>query len=260
MNKSKFNKFIDGKGFYVALVVCLVGAGVATWAAVKSTLEDVTVLDNTESFTASEEQWDFQNIQNDLKDEESSSAVQDLETYQQQVLEVPSSSESSSQESTATANTEEVQEVLKKQDQSQVLEFVLPMSGDIINDYSNGELVKSKTLKDWRTHDGIDIKATVGSAVHSVEKGVVEDIYNDGLWGTVVEISHPDGHVSIYASLNEATTVKVGDKVAKGDVIGSVGDTAEAEIALDPHLHFAMKKDGEFVDPVLVASKENIIE
>ena len=256
MSNSKFHKFVDGKGFYVALAVCLVGAGAATWAAVRSTLEDVTVLDNSPSFTASEKQEDFQNIQKET-DYENSTTVPDLETYQQELLSEQSLSESSSPQSTVTVDTEEVQEVLMPQNEPQNSGFILPISGDILNDYSHGELVKSKTLKDWRTHNGIDIKASAGSEVAASADGVVDDIFSDGLWGTVMVISHSDGHQTIYSSLNENTLVNIGDTISQGQIIGSVGDTADAEIALDTHLHFEIMSDGEYIDPLMTISGEN---
>lgn len=260
MNKFSFKKFIDGKGFYAALAVCLIGAGAATWAAVKSTLEDVTVLDNSPSFTASEEkQENFQNIEKEIQ-YENSTTVPNIETYQQEKSKEQSLLENSSQDSTVTVDTEEVQEVLTSQDKPLNLEYILPVSGEVFNDFSHGELVKSKTLKDWRTHNGIDIKASAGTSVMAAANGVVKEISSDGLWGTVIKISHEDGKMTIYASLNDETTVKVGDKVSKGDIIGTVGDTAEAEIALDTHLHFEMMKDDEYIDPLITISGENTAE
>lgn len=264
MSKSGFKKFVDGKGFYVALAVCLVGAGAATWAAVRSTLQNVTVLDNSPSFTVGEEQeetvQDFpQNIQKEIE-YGNSAAVPDLETYSEEKSDELSLSENSSQDSTITVDTEETQEVLVSQDEPLNLEYILPISGSILNNYSNGELVKSKTLRDWRTHDGVDIKATIGTPVAAAADGVVEEIYKDGLWGTVIKLRHDDGAYTVYSSLGEEPTVQIGDDVEQGDIIGAVGDTADAEIALDSHLHFEMIKDGEYVDPLMAISGDNTDE
>lgn len=128
--------------------------------------------------------------------------------------------------------------------------YILPLEGEILNPYSGGELVKSQTLGDWRTHDGVDIKAQNATPVVAVASGTVESIVNDPMFGTTVTLLHPNGVSSIYSSLNEKVNVTEGQQVAAGDVLGSVGETAIGEIALETHLHFAMMKDGEFLDPI----------
>jgi len=267
-NESKFSKFLNGKGFYAALAVCLVGAGLATWAAVNSTLSGLNVTDapeDTSSFTASGEDWGFQDTpagvdqkdqpigQGDLTPPESLEGLKDSS-------EPSSSSQSASEPSKESSGTEDSQEVLTQPEQSAVLYYVSPISGEIFNDYSHGELVKSKTMNDWRTHDGIDISAALGTPVQAVADGNVIDISTDSMWGTVITIEHPDGIQSIYACLNEATTVAVGDAVTGGDIIGTVGAVPEAEVALESHLHFAVMQDGEYLDPVEVVDELQRIE
>lgn len=78
----------------------------------------------------------------------------------------------------------------------------------------------------------------------------METIENDPMFGTTITVLHPNGVSSIYASLNEKVNVSEGQQVAAGDVLGSVGETAIAEIALETHLHFAMTKDGQYLDPM----------
>ena len=70
------------------------------------------------------------------------------------------------------------------------------------------------------------------------------------MYGTTVRIEHPNGVVSVYQSLGEKVLVEAGQTVAQGEVIGSVGETALAEVALPAHLHFAMTRDGAFLDPL----------
>ena len=66
---------------------------------------------------------------------------------------------------------------------------------------------------------------------------------------TTVVISHGGGIESVYSNLAELPTVTVGQSVAQGDTIGSVGTTALAEAGEVYHLHFAMRADGQSVDP-----------
>lgn len=128
--------------------------------------------------------------------------------------------------------------------------FSIPLDGDIINEYSNGELVKSKTLGYWLTHDGVDIKAEANTAVMSAGEGVVYDVYDDTRWGTCIEIDHQNGVFSYYFGLANDIDVSKGDSVVTGQQIGSVGDTAEVESKEESHLHFAMKQNGEWIDPL----------
>lgn len=128
--------------------------------------------------------------------------------------------------------------------------FSEPLDGEVINEYSNGDLVKSKTLGYWLTHDGVDIKAELGTEVMSAGEGIVSDVYDDTRFGTCIEIDHQNGVVSYYFGLANDIDVSVGDSVVTGQRIGSVGDTAEIESKEEPHLHFAMKQNGEWIDPL----------
>lgn len=127
---------------------------------------------------------------------------------------------------------------------------VMPVNGDIINPFSDGELVKDETLGVWRTHDGVDIKADVGTPVKAMNKGTVTEIKEDPLWGNGIVIDHGSGVTGYYYSLSKAMNVVEGDHVNAGEVIGAVGDTAECEAAELSHLHFALKKNGSWIDPI----------
>ena len=129
----------------------------------------------------------------------------------------------------------------------------LPLEGEAIWDYSNGELVKSETLNLWQTHDGVDIAAEPGAEVKSAGEGVVLNVWEDPLWGICVSVDHGDGYVSSYCGLDVSVPVTIGQQVACGDIIGKVGNTAECECLLPSHLHFEVKKDGTYVDPMLFA-------
>lgn len=127
---------------------------------------------------------------------------------------------------------------------------IMPVNGKIINAFSGGELVKSDTLGVWKTHDGVDIKADKGTAVKSMNHGTVTKVWEDTLWGYSVTIDHGNGIVGHYHSLTSAVAVAEGDEVNSGDIIGYVGETAAVESTLGAHLHFAIKKNGEWIDPI----------
>ena len=127
---------------------------------------------------------------------------------------------------------------------------VMPVNGEIIKPFSNGELVKSETLGVWKTHDGADIKADAGTQVKAINQGTVTKVWDDPLWGMCITIDHGNGIESHYYNLSQATTVIEGDEVNSGEVIGAVGDTAEIEAAEGSHLHFAVKRNGNWIDPI----------
>ena len=110
-------------------------------------------------------------------------------------------------------------------------------------------------MGDWRLHTGVDYAAEKGTSVKASGEGVVSKIYNDSMWGTTVEITHPKSITTIYSSLSDKVSVEKGQTVTTGQVIGTVSNTAKIESAEASHLHFAVKKDGKFVDPESVITK-----
>ena len=129
--------------------------------------------------------------------------------------------------------------------------FVLPVKGDISYDYSMDRQVFSPTMNDWRTHNGIDISASIGAEVFAVADGVIKEIKNDDFMGTSIIVEHDGNAISIYRNLSPDVKegLKVGASVKSGDVIGYVGETAGNEIAQEPHLHYELKINGKHVDP-----------
>lgn len=126
---------------------------------------------------------------------------------------------------------------------------VSPLEGDVLTAFSVDRLVYNETLEDWRTHDGVDIAAEAGEAVLSASAGTVLSVNDDPLMGTTVTIDHADGYQTTYANLQTEPDVAEGDLVFAGQIIGTVGETAAAEAAQGPHLHFSVSKSGIPVDP-----------
>lgn len=146
---------------------------------------------------------------------------------------------------TATINSKaEEKEETKKE-----LSFAKPINGEIMREYAKDNLVYSATLDEWVTHLGIDIKADKTTVVKAAEIGTVKSIKNDPRYGLTIVIEHDDGFQTIYANLLTSEFVVEGEKVEKGQSIGTVGNTAVFEIADEPHLHFEILKDSIQVDP-----------
>lgn len=114
--------------------------------------------------------------------------------------------------------------------------------------YSDAELVFNPTQGHWATHQGVDLIAEAGTAVKCSFDGTVKTVTDDSFHGTTVVISHDGGYETTYKLLDEVS-LKVGDKVAEGDTIGTVSGDALAEMAQGAHLHLELSKDGVLVDP-----------
>jgi len=128
-------------------------------------------------------------------------------------------------------------------------EFSMPVEGDIFRNYAKDTLIYSDTLQEWITHFGIDIKAPRTTIVKASEAGEIIGIKNDPRYGLTIIIEHVNGFKSIYSNLLTTEFVSEGDKVEKGQSIGTVGNSASFEIVDEPHLHFEILKDEINVDP-----------
>ena len=126
---------------------------------------------------------------------------------------------------------------------------VSPLQGEVVAAFSVDQLLYNETLDDWRTHDGVDIAATAGDAVLAASAGTVLSVTDDPMMGTTVVIGHSDGYETTYANLQTDPLVEEGESVSAGQAIGAVGTTAAAESAQGAHLHFAVTREGEAVDP-----------
>jgi murein DD-endopeptidase MepM/ murein hydrolase activator NlpD len=94
-------------------------------------------------------------------------------------------------------------------------------------------------------HQGVDYRARGGTPVYAVANGVVTEARYHGGWGNNVQIKHSSGMESQYAHLS-SMSVRKGQRVVKGQVIGRVGSTGRSTGA---HLHFGLISGGKFINP-----------
>jgi len=94
-------------------------------------------------------------------------------------------------------------------------------------------------------HWGIDIVAAWGNPVIAPADGFVLKIKNDKYYGNSITLSHGLGVTTLYGHLSKIA-VREGQKVKRGDVIGSVGNTGKA---LGPHLHYEVHLNDKPVNP-----------
>ena len=142
----------------------------------------------------------------------------------------------------------------------------------MIKPYINEQVTVGKTYYDYKAesksqensityydgryiqNSGIDYVLKDTFDVVSVLDGTVTDVKQDDILGNVVEIKHGNDYVTTYQSLSEVT-VKKGDSVTQGQVIGKSG-TNKLDKDMGNHLHFELYTNGQIVDPNLYIDKE----
>ncbi len=150
----------------------------------------------------------------------------------------PKATKPAATEATTTAPTEK-----------KPMKTMSPVSGDSIFGYSMEALSYNQTTRDWRVHNGVDLAAEAGAEVKAAADGQVYTVFEDDAMGTTVVIRHADGYTTKYASLAENVSVKPGDTVTMGQVIGYASDSAIVESTLGTHVHFGVTCNDAPVDP-----------
>ena len=103
-------------------------------------------------------------------------------------------------------------------------------------------------LKRSRPHNGVDFAAPVGTPVRAASDGIVSLAGWNGDFGNQVALEHGGGIITTYSHLNGvARGLRPGTEVRQGQVIGWVGQTG---LATGPHLHFALFRDGKYLNPL----------
>jgi murein DD-endopeptidase MepM/ murein hydrolase activator NlpD len=126
--------------------------------------------------------------------------------------------------------------------------FLRPLPGSVARGYDAAMPVFFQPAGLWQLHVACDYQAKTGDAVKSMADGTVIGITDSGIWGKSVTIDHGD-YEAVYASLSMNSYVKLGDPVRRDQTIGHVGNTALYETEQGPHLHLAIAKNGQYVDP-----------
>ncbi|WP_394848305.1 M23 family metallopeptidase [Pendulispora brunnea] len=122
-----------------------------------------------------------------------------------------------------------------------------PLPGSRISSRFNPKR-KHPTLHIVIPHNGVDFAAPSGTPVYASADGVVKHAGDGGPCGNMVQIEHKNGLVSAYCHLSRfAAGLHAGENVEARQLVGYVGQTGRAT---GPHLHFAVKRRGAFIDPL----------
>ena len=233
----QFRKFLRDKAFALVLAACLLAAAAAgVWAvrtvrnelkqdldAVRSPSSTAPGIDegiNTSPGVAGEEEAEWQ--------QQNAPAANSVAN----VPKADSSSGGAASSSGAQSGSGSVREPSALQTESlpasssDAPASTQPVSGRILNSYSGDELVYSKTLGDWRTHNGVDYAADRGAEVTAPAAGKIWRVC-----GTT------------------DARVKKGDTVSAGQTIGKVGSVS-CECAEESHIHLEVMEGEKYLDPI----------
>jgi murein DD-endopeptidase MepM/ murein hydrolase activator NlpD len=148
--------------------------------------------------------------------------------------------------------------------QSKMLDEMLEKAGEkgnqlktcpAIQPVENKDLTRTAASFGWRMHpfyrtkrfhEGMDFTAPVGTPVRATGDGEVVETQSTGAQGIKVVIDHGYGYKTMYVHL-EKFTVKSGQKVTRGEIIGNVGNSG---MSTAPHLHYEVHKNGKPVNPI----------
>lgn len=233
-----FEELAMGKGFYIVLALSLTAVGISGYYLLDAvtdpltpaaTQTPVTVPGEQEVITPSEEQTPTRPVQ--------------------QPVEVTLPDEAEPAAEPVPEPTQPAAAPQPKPEPAAPTVFTWPVKGEILRDFSVETLSPDPTMGDWRTHAGLDVAADLGARVLCMTEGDVTDIWEDEKLGTCIRVEHGGKLESVYANLSPEPTVKVGDHMEIGAILGAVGNTAVAESGLQPHLHLEVFRDGEPTDP-----------
>jgi len=135
-------------------------------------------------------------------------------------------------------------ELIKPVQAKKMTPAIMPIHGQIELDFG---WQQHPIYKEWRFHKGIDISGSEGQEVQAIYNGEVADIFTDGHNGVTIIIK--DNIYTIYYSSLSHVFVEKGAKIHSGETIGTIG---KCESENYTHLHLAIKKEDQYIDPKVV--------
>lgn len=123
-----------------------------------------------------------------------------------------------------------------------------PVRGNVLIDYNMNETVYYPTLDQYRVSPAIAVQAVEDAPVYAAADGQVLSVEQDACTGTTVTMELGNGYQAVYGQLKDLSVAE-GDTVKEGEVIGNISEPTKYYSVEGPNLYFAVKKDGNPVDP-----------
>ena len=224
-NKDKVKDFFRREGFYFILLICLCIVAVVAAFTIKKNNELNQSDNHNNEFTL--------NVEDSTSD---STETSRNEIPNADRVENGDNVADGSNESEEVANNEEVNDYTEVADNTEDVSvsatvtevvFQLPLEGTVSREYK--EMVRLQDNESGtvdRTRRGIDLSASVGTAVKAAAEGKVIEVSKSTEDGNFIVIEHTNGLKTKYANLDGEVSVAVGDTVSAGDEIGVVGNSS----------------------------------
>ena len=253
-------KFLEEKGFYIILFLCVAAIGIAGYVFffADPTAAAPVSADAEQSADAADilANWTTAALpslsSDEGEDEETFGRASTTTTAAVTTTAAtkPGTTESRATSVTTTARATSAVTTTAGSEKRAADFFVRPLPGEVINPYSGDELVYDRTNGDWRTHNGVDFAAADGDKIFAVADGRVADIYTDDYYGTSLLLDHGGGLQTVYTGLGATLSVEEGQEVSAGDTLGMLEASVLFESAQQVHLHLEMLQDGKRIDPM----------
>lgn len=125
-----------------------------------------------------------------------------------------------------------------------------PVNGNILLDYNMDQTTYFPTLDQYKLNPAIAVQAVEGAPVTASVQGTVYSIEEDPQTGTTVTMELGDGYQAVYGQLKDLTVTE-GETVDQGTTIGYIAAPTKYYSKEGSNLYFAMRKDGEPIDPIV---------
>ena len=252
----QIKKFLRSRGFTLALLACLVAAAAAgVWAVrtvrdeLKKSYDDLTT---PQEEPAPEPQLTLDPQEDDVWQQPVTDAAESAANVPKPEPPAPSASSSGARSGSGSVHEPSALRTDSAPAASSAAPAsTQPFSGRVLNAYSGDELVYSKTLGDWRTHNGVDYACAEGSEVSAPCSGKVTETGTDGRWSSVVTLEDASGRLWRVCGVN-SPALKPGDTVTAGQKLGTVG-TISCECAEEAHIHLEVLQNGQYLDPAKIS-------
>jgi murein DD-endopeptidase MepM/ murein hydrolase activator NlpD len=131
------------------------------------------------------------------------------------------------------------------------LNFATPVTGRLSGTFGKKRFFNEQPRK---PHSGLDIAAPSGTPIIAPAAGTIIETGDYFFNGNTVFIDHGEGLITMFCHM-DSISVEVGQNVARGEVVGTVGMTGRVT---GPHLHWTISLNNNRVDPGLFLSRETM--
>ena len=263
MNKNEKPSFLKGKGAAVGIVICFVAAialvGAYTFSNYQRDIDEQVARSEEQAEELTNDETEETTTDDILPSDDGESvddAGSDMEDSASgesgNLAEVPEETEGTGIDGEggyaaddAAASGGDTSGVWFSEDST----LAWPASGAVIMGYSMDQTVFFQTLEQYQYNPAMIIEGEVGETIGASAAGIVTNIEETAETGTTVTMDMGNGYSAIYGQLTEVP-LAIGDYVAAGETVGTLGEPTKYYSVEGPNLYFELQKEGTPIDPM----------